>query len=88
MRIFGQTSQVYNKAHESVMKGFGYIIDMFLMPILPYLSPVVKGLVMIGNVIRQIPAMAIVGGVLIGKLIWNTYKWLKTLGKIPVVPSI
>ncbi|MFA5445009.1 MAG: hypothetical protein WC262_08595, partial [Bacteroidales bacterium] len=85
MRIFGQTSQVYNKAHESVMKGFGYIIDMFLMPIIPYLAPVVKGLVMIGNVIRQIPAMAIVGGVLIGKLIWDTYQWFKALGRIPEV---
>ena len=85
MRIFGQTSQVYHKAHESVMKGFGYIIDMFLMPIIPYLAPVVKGLVMIGNVIRQIPAMAIVGGVLIGKLIWDTYQWFKALGRIPEV---
>ncbi|MFA7020388.1 MAG: hypothetical protein WC215_02370 [Bacilli bacterium] len=85
MRIFGQTSQVYNKAHESVMKGFGYIIDMFLLPIIPYLAPVVKGLVMIGNVIRQIPAMAIVGGVLIGKLIWDTYQWFKALGRIPDV---
>jgi len=85
MRIFGQTSQVYNKAHESVIKGFGYIIDMFLMPIIPYLAPVVKGLVMIGNVIRQIPAMAIVGGVLIGKLIWDTYQWFKALGRIPDV---
>lgn len=85
MRIFGQTSQVYNKAHESVMKGFGYIIDMFLMPIIPYLAPVVKGLVMIGNVIRQIPAMAIVGGVLIGKLIWDTYQWFKAVGAIPKV---
>ena len=85
MRIFGQTSQVYHKAHESVMKGFGYIIDMFLMPIIPYLAPVVKGLVMIGNVIRQIPAMAIVGGILIGKLIWDTYQWFKALGRIPEV---
>ncbi|MFA5752838.1 MAG: hypothetical protein WC910_07215 [Bacteroidales bacterium] len=85
MRIFGQTSQVYNKAHESVMKGFGYIIDMFLLPIIPYLAPVVKGLVMIGNVIRQIPAMGIAGSVLIGKLIWDTYQWFKALGRIPEV---
>jgi len=85
MRVFGQTSKVYNKAHESVSKGLGYVIDMFLLPVLPLVGPVVKGLVMIGNVIRSIPALGIVGGVVLAKLVYDSYTWIKTIGGLPAV---
>jgi len=83
MRIFGQTSKVYNKTHEAIGKGIGYISDMFLMPIIPYIGPVVKGLVNIGNIVRQFPPIFAIGALVIGKTIYETYQWLKAMGKIP-----
>lgn len=89
MRIFGQTSQVFNKSSESIGKGLGYILDMFLMPVLPYLTPVVRGLVGVGNIFRSmnhfIAPILILGGGIFLKLGYDIYNWLKALGRIPAV---
>jgi hypothetical protein len=85
MRIFGQTSKTYAQMHDSIGKGIGYIGDMFLMPLVPLIKPVVGGLVTIGNIIRGFPVILGIGAVALAKIGYDTYKWFKLIGGLPVV---
>ena len=85
LRVVGQGSQIVNKGSEAIGKGLGYILDMFLLPMLPMIQPVVKGMVTLGNAIRVFasPIWAFIGGVVIGKVIRGMYDMVSSFGSLP-----
>jgi len=88
MRVFGQTSKVWNKSSEAVGKGLGYVFDMFLMPLLPVLRPLVGTLVGFGNILRHASSWPIIvttiglGALLLGKRLLN---FATRINKIPEI---
>lgn len=85
LRVFGQTSQVVNKGSEAVGKGLGYIMDMFLMPLVPFLRPIIGMLVGIGNAVRMFsnPMWHLLAGILLVKIAKGFYDIGKAIYDAP-----
>lgn len=58
LRMLTATSQIYQKGMQAVGRGWGYMLDMILLPILPAFLLVSRGFIAIGNFFRANPLVA------------------------------
>ena len=58
LRLLTATAQVYQKGMSAVGRGWGYMLDMILLPILPAFLLVARGFIAIGNFFRANPLVA------------------------------
>ena len=58
LRMLTATSQIYQKGMQAVGRGWGYMLDMILLPILPAFLLVARGFIAIGNFFRANPLVA------------------------------
>ena len=84
LRILTATSQVYQKSMGAVGRGWGYMLDMIIRPLLPAFLLITRGFIWIGNFFRgnTIAATAVafgLVGVAIGAAVYSIWKMKKDI---------
>lgn len=84
LRLLTATAQIYQKGMGAVGKGWGYMLDMIIRPLLPAFLLITRGFIWIGNFFRgnTIAATAVafgLVGVAIGAAVYSIWKMKKDI---------